>query len=81
MYFFGSWGLLMFFIGFCLTAYLGVDKLFINPKGSLLTSRPQFYLALVAMIAGIQFFLTGFLGDLILFLNPKKRHYVISEKI
>lgn len=40
MHLFGALGVLMFFIGSIFTAYLGIDKLFINPTGRLLTERP-----------------------------------------
>jgi glycosyltransferase involved in cell wall biosynthesis len=66
MHFFGLWGAFILFVGFCLTVYLGIDKLFINPSGRLLTDRPQFYLALVSIVLGGQLFLAGFLGELIL---------------
>lgn len=64
MHLFGALGVLMFFIGSIFTAYLGIDKLFINPTGRLLTERPQFYIALTTMIIGTQFFLAGFLGEM-----------------
>ena len=60
MHFFGSLGVLMLLIGFCFAVYLGIDKLFINPTGRLITERPQFYIALVTMIIGTQFFVAGF---------------------
>ena len=62
MHLFGAWGALILFVGFVLTVYLGIDKLFLHPDGRLLTERPQFYVALVAMIIGSQLFLAGFLG-------------------
>lgn len=46
MHFFGALGLLMFFIGFVLALYLGVDKLFINQNGRLLAERTEFFVAL-----------------------------------
>src|SRR5690554_6018698 len=79
MHFFGAWGAVILFIGFLLTVYLGIDKLFINPYGRLLTDRPQFYLALVSMIIGSQLFLTGFLGEIILRNNRYKENYKIAE--
>ena len=66
MHLFGLLGTLMFFIGLCFSFYLGIDKLFFNTTGRLITERPQFYLALVTMIIGTQFFLAGFLGEIIL---------------
>ena len=65
MHLFGTLGAIMFIIGFGLAAYLGIDKLFINPTARLLTQRPQFYLALTSMIIGMQLFIAGFLGELV----------------
>ncbi|WP_010522287.1 glycosyltransferase family 2 protein [Aquimarina agarivorans] len=82
MHFFGLVGTVVFIIGLCLTAYLGIDKLYINTTGRLITDRPQFYLALVCMILGTQFFLAGFLGEIILKNKSKKsKQYKISETI
>ncbi|HKL91110.1 MAG TPA: glycosyltransferase family 2 protein, partial [Allomuricauda sp.] len=50
MHLFGAWGVLMFIVGLGFALYLGVDKLFLNPTGRLITQRPQFYIALTAMI-------------------------------
>lgn len=81
MHFFGALGVMMFFIGFCFSAYLGVDKLFFNPSNRLITSRPEFYLALVTMLMGTQFFLAGFLGEIIFRSKEKENRYLIKEKI
>ena len=81
MHLFGLLGSLMFFIGFCFALYLGIDKLFINPSGRLLTDRPQFYLSLVTMIIGTQLFLAGFIGELILRSKHDEDRYKISEKV
>ena len=81
MHFFGALGALMFFIGFCFAIYLGIDKLFINPTGRLITQRPQFYIALVTMIIGTQFFVAGFLGEIILRNKDDKERYKIDKKM
>ncbi|HSQ45299.1 MAG TPA: glycosyltransferase family 2 protein [Lutibacter sp.] len=81
MHLFGLLGTLTFFIGFCFAFYLGIDKLFFNPTGRLITDKPQFYLAIVAMIIGTQLFLAGFLGELILRTKSDTKRYTISEKI
>ena len=81
MHLFGLLGTLTFFIGFCFALYLGIDKLFFNPLGRLITERPHFYLAIVAMIIGTQLFLAGFLGELILRTKSDTKRYTISEKI
>jgi glycosyltransferase involved in cell wall biosynthesis len=81
MHFFGAWGAIILFVGFCFALYLGIDKLFINPSGILITDRPQFYIALTAMILGSQFFVAGFLGELILRNKKESKNYIIKEKI
>jgi glycosyltransferase involved in cell wall biosynthesis len=79
MHLFGTWGALMLFVGFCFAVYLGIDKLFINTTGRLITERPQFYIALTAMILGSQFFIAGFLGELILRSRKDGKNYSIKE--
>lgn len=81
MHLFGAWGALMLIIGFCFSAYLGIDKLFINPQGRLITERPQFYIALAAMIIGIQLFLAGFLGELILRSRRQGPNYLVKQQL
>ena len=81
MHFFGSWGAIMLMVGFLFAFYLGIDKLFINPTGRLITERPQFYIALAAMIIGSQFFVAGFLGELILRSKKDSKNYIIKEDI
>jgi len=81
MHLFGLLGTIMFIIGCTFAFYLGIDKLFLNPTGRLITQRPQFYLALVTMIIGTQFFLAGFLGEIILRTKTDTKRYSISKKI
>lgn len=81
MHLFGALGVLMFMIGFGFAIYLGIDKLFINTSGRLITDRPQFYISLVTMIIGTQFFLAGFLGEIILRTKNNEERYKVSEEI
>lgn len=81
MHLFGALGVIMFIIGFGFTLYLGIDKLFLNPYGRLITERPQFYVALVTMIIGTQFFIAGFLGELILRTHTHKDRYLVKEEL
>ncbi|WP_242157728.1 glycosyltransferase family 2 protein [Aestuariivivens sediminis] len=81
MHLFGALGVLMFAIGFAFAVYLGIDKLFLNPTGRLITQRPQFYLALSTMIIGTQFFVAGFLGEIILRTKDSKKRYLIKNKL
>ena len=81
MHFFGALGLLMFFIGFLLAIYLGIDKLFIHEGGRLIAERTEFYLALVSMIIGVQFFMTGFVAEIIGRNSSNRNNYLILQKI
>ncbi|WP_435133310.1 glycosyltransferase family 2 protein [Formosa sp. A9] len=81
MHLFGALGVFMLTIGFGFATYLGIDKLFINPQGRLITQRPQFYIALTTMIIGTQFFVAGFLGELILRSKPDRNRYAIKSKL
>jgi len=81
MHFFGAMGAIMFIIGFFFAIYLGVDKLLLNPVGRLITQRPQFYISLVTMIIGTQFFVAGFLGEIILRSKEDKNNYTIKEEL
>ncbi|MEY8780075.1 glycosyltransferase family 2 protein [Allomuricauda sp. XS_ASV26] len=81
MHLFGALGVLMFFVGFSFSLYLGIDKLFLNPTGRLITQRPQFYIALTAMIIGTQLFLAGFIGEIMVRSRKNDTRYNISDKI
>ncbi|MGB0790308.1 MAG: glycosyltransferase, partial [Flavobacteriaceae bacterium] len=81
MHFFGAIGLLMFIIGTGLAIYLGIDKLFIEPKGRLITERPEFFIALTTMILGTQLFLAGFIGELIIRSKNQTTRYQINQTI
>jgi glycosyltransferase involved in cell wall biosynthesis len=81
MHLFGALGAFMLTIGFLFAFYLGVDKLFINPTGRLITQRPQFYIALTAMIIGSQLFLAGFLGELLLRSKKENSNYSIKNTL
>ena len=81
MHLFGLLGSIMFVIGFLFEFYLGIDKLFINTSGRLITERPQFYLSITAMIIGTQLFLAGFLGEIILRTKNNEERYKISEEL
>ncbi|MBT8244570.1 MAG: glycosyltransferase [Winogradskyella sp.] len=81
MHLFGALGVIMFLIGFIIAFYIGVDKIFLNPTGRLITQRPTFYIALATMIIGTQSFIAGFLGELILRTNRDNRRYLIKENL
>lgn len=84
MHFFGTLGTLSFFIGTVLTLWLVGEKWWLaihNLKARNVTDQPLFFLALVAVIVGMQLFLAGFLGELVQLNGPKRNDYLIREKL
>ena len=80
MHFFGLIGTIMIFVGVIFSIYLGYNKLFIDTNSRLITTRPEFYIALTTRILGAQFFIAGFLAELILKFNLNKDKYSIKNK-
>ena len=81
MHFFGTIGALMLIIGFMFALYLGIDKVYLNPDGRLITQRPEFFISLTTMILGSQFFVAGFLGEMITRNNQTKKQYKIDQTV
>lgn len=81
MHLFGALGFIMLAIGFSFSLYLGINKLFFNTTGRLITERPEFYIALSTMIIGTQFFVAGFLGEIILRTKQDKKRYLIESEL
>ncbi len=79
MHFFGLWGTVCFMIGFIITIVLLISKI-INPEIGL-TNRPGFYLALTAIVIGMQLFLAGFLSELVARNASGRNHYLIEQKL
>lgn len=81
MHLFGALGVLMFIVGFCSAAFIGVYKLYklsVHEPALLVTSNPWFYISLTAMILGTQLFLAGFLGEIILRNKNNEARYKIA---
>jgi hypothetical protein len=86
MHFFGTFGTLSFLIGFIFTAKIFWDKmnsLFIAriPMKREITEQPLFYIALVAVVIGVQLFVTGFLAEMLAMQSLSKRDYLVIEKV
>jgi len=84
MHLFGTLGMLMMFFGAIVTAWLIGIKIHdithhIVPRE--ITAQPLFYLALLAVIIGIQLFLTGFLAELVSRTASDRNKYLIAEEI
>ena len=79
MHIFGGLGLLSFFIGFCILAYLLFAKIAFERYH--MTDRPIFYFGLLTVVIGFQLFLTGFLAELISRTASDRDNYQIGEEL
>ena len=77
MHFFGLWGTFFFLIGFGFSIYLIISKIIFNTP---LTNNPGFYMAMTAIIIGIQLFLAGFIGELVSRNATGRNSYLIEKK-
>ena len=84
MHIFGLLGSAMFLIGFLAVLTVLILKIVSLCSESYhfyVTNSIYFYLALAAMIMGVQFFLTGFVGELIIRNSGERNSYSIAEEI
>lgn len=86
MHFFGAWGIISFLVGFAFTVKIGWDKIdsvYISkiPLKREIADQPIFYLALVAVVMGVQLFLTGFIAELLARKSISKKDYLVIEEI
>jgi glycosyltransferase involved in cell wall biosynthesis len=86
MHFFGTLGTISFLIGFVFTIKVIWDKmdaLYFSkiPIKRDITDQPLFFLALVAIVIGVQLFVTGFLAEMISMQSFSKRDYLVIEKV
>ncbi|MBQ1978430.1 MAG: glycosyltransferase family 2 protein [Alistipes sp.] len=84
MYLFGSLGTMMFLLGGATTVWIIAAKLWKQAHGLPLrgvTEQPLFYLAILAIILGVQLFLAGFLGELINRNSTDRNKYLIDKTL
>jgi hypothetical protein len=84
MHLFGSLGILSFFSGSVITLWVIGEKLYNitkHLKYRNVTDNPLFFLALVAIILGVQLFVAGFLGELLITNSDKTTQYQIKDEI
>jgi glycosyltransferase involved in cell wall biosynthesis len=77
MHLFGFVGLVAAFAGFIISLYLTYEKFIL---GIGINNRPVFFLGILLIIVGIQFFAIGLIGELIVHTNQDEKEYVIKEK-
>ena len=84
MYFFGGLGTLMFLFGGGTTVWVIAAKLWKQAHGLPLrpvADQPLFYLAMLAVVLGVQLFLAGFLGELINRGSSDRNKYLIDKNM
>lgn len=84
MYLFGGLGTLMFLFGGVTTIWVIADKLYSQLNGLVwrgVTEQPLFYLALLAIVLGVQLFLAGFIGEMINRRSTDRNNYLIDKTL
>lgn len=84
MHFFGLLGTISFVSGFIITCYVIAEKMYkLHFKLPVrdIVDQPLFFLALVALVIGVQLFLTGFLAEMLAMKSNSAKDYLVSETI
>jgi glycosyltransferase involved in cell wall biosynthesis len=80
MHFFGSLGTLFFLGGGIISLWIIFEKIFQMARRDVV-DQPLFYLALLAMVVGVQLFLAGFLAEMIARNSQDRNNYIISKRL
>ncbi|MFN8336421.1 MAG: glycosyltransferase family 2 protein [Cyclobacteriaceae bacterium] len=85
MHFFGLLGTISFLVGFVITAFIFWNKIDASliskvPLKRAITDQPLFYVALVAIVIGVQLFVTGFLAEMLAMQSLSSRDYLVINK-
>lgn len=84
MHLFGTLGTLSFLAGLIITVWVIGEKIY-NIYNHLpardVTDQPLFFLALVALVVGVQLFLTGFLAEMMAMRSQSTKEYIIRNRI
>ncbi|MFC2087203.1 glycosyltransferase family 2 protein [Bacteroidota bacterium] len=84
MHLFGTWGLIVFFLGGIITVYIIAQKLY-RIKHELpvrdVVDQPLFFLSLLLVVVGVQLFMTGFIAELVSRNAIERNNYKIDIKL
>ena len=80
MHFFGLLGSLFFLGGGIISIWIIVEKIF-GLANRDVVDQPLFYLALLAMVVGVQLFLSGFIAEMISRNSHDRNQYIIKKRI
>ena len=85
MHFFGAVGTFMFVVGFLSTAWVVGEKLWhvyvLHGSAPRVSDQGLFFVALTAMIIGVQLFTMGFVAELVSRSASDRNHYRVQERI
>ncbi len=85
MHFFGSVGTFMFVVGFLSAAWVVGEKLWhlyvLKQLAPRVSDQGLFYVALTAMVIGVQLFTMGFVAELVHRYSPERNQYRVSERV
>lgn len=84
MHFFGTFGTLSFLAGFAITVWVIGDKMYrlhYQLPVRDIVDQPLFFLALVALIVGVQLFLTGFLAEMMASKSNSVNEYLVADQV
>ncbi|OEK03423.1 glycosyl transferase family 2 [Roseivirga sp. 4D4] len=86
MHFFGSLGTMSFLLGFVFVLGITWEKvraIYILKTGDYrdIVEQPLFFLAIAAIIVGVQLFLAGFVGEMMVMNSHKRNDYIFDETI
>ncbi len=85
MHFFGAVGTLMFVVGFFSAAWVVGEKLYhlyvLHEMAPRVSDQGLFFVALTAMVIGVQLFTMGFVAELVRRYSPERNVYRVKERI
>ena len=84
MHFFGTLGSISFLVGLVISLALITQKIwsiYNQREFRDVVDQPLFYLALVAIVVGVQLFLAGFLAEMFTMANARNAEYLLIDKI
>ena len=77
MHLFGFIGMLASMAGTVISLWLTIEKILFNVG---INNRPIFFLGILLIIVGVQFFAIGLIGELIVHTTHSEKEYVVKEK-
>jgi len=86
MHFFGSLGTISFLLGFLFVIWIIWEKIraiYILKSNDYrdVVDQPLFFLAIAAIVIGVQLFLAGFIGEMMTMNSHKRSDYILEETI